>query len=104
LSIITTSTRRDLSTGKLSKVEMRVAHLLDLLLNTNFLFLKPICWKRAPVLHRYLALNGIETRVVFGVRREGEMLLSGHAWLESGGVPVLETHVPEYIVTYIFPQ
>ena len=28
------------------------------------------CWKRAAVLRRYLMLNGIETEVVFGVRRE----------------------------------
>src|SRR5690242_11062212 len=28
------------------------------------------CWKRSAVLRRYLQLNGIETDVVFGVRRQ----------------------------------
>jgi hypothetical protein len=83
--------------------QARLAHLLDLLLATDFLFLTPICWKRAPVLHRFLALHGIETRILFGVRKGGEELLDGHAWLESRGQPLLEARVPEYTVTYTFP-
>ena len=86
-----------------AEVQERLARLLDSVLAADFLFLTPTCWKRAPVLHRYLALEGIETRVVFGVRREGEDVLSGHAWLEAGGEPLLETTPPDYKITYSFP-
>ena len=55
------------------------------------------------MLHRYLALSGIDTRVLFGVRREGSDALSGHAWLEACGEPILEKTPPDYKVTYSFP-
>ena len=84
-------------------VQSRLARLLDALLATDFLFFTPTCWKRAPVLRRFLALEGIETRVVFGVRRTGSDELSGHAWLESGGQPLLEPTTPDYKITYSFP-
>jgi hypothetical protein len=80
-----------------------LARLLDSVLAADFWVFTPTCWKRAPVLHRYLAQRGIETRIVFGVRREGEDALSGHAWLERGGEPLLETDAPDYRVTYSFP-
>ena len=86
-----------------AEVQERLARLLDSVLAADFLFLTPTCWKRAPVLHRYLALEGIETRVVFGVRREGEDVLSGHAWLVAGGEPLLETTTPDYKITFSFP-
>ena len=85
-------------------VEARLARLLDLLLKTDLLFLTPTCWKRAPVLHRFLALRGVETRILFGVRKEGDGLLAGHAWLEAGGRPLLEPKVPDYTVTFAFPK
>jgi hypothetical protein len=84
-------------------VQARLARLLDSVLAADFWVFTPTCWKRAPVLHRYLALNGIDTRVLFGVRREGSDALSGHAWLEAGGVPILEKTPPDYKVTYSFP-
>lgn len=87
-----------------SNVEDRLARALDSVLAADFLVFTPTCWKRAPVLHRYLALNGIETRVVFGVRRAGEDALSGHAWLEADGRAILETTEPDYFVTYRFPS
>jgi hypothetical protein len=87
-----------------AEVQTSLARLLDSLLAADFWIFTPTCWKRAPVLHRFLALRGIETRVVFGVRREGEETLSGHAWLEAGGEPLLETTTPDYKVTYSFPQ
>lgn len=80
-----------------------IASLLDSVLATNFLFLTPTCWKRAPVLRRFLALEGIETRIVFGVRRAGDEQLSGHAWLEADGKPLHERTAPEYKVTFSFP-
>ena len=83
--------------------EARLARLLDALLAADFWVFTPTCWKRAPVLHRYLALRGIETRIVFGVRREGDDALSGHAWLEREGRPLLESEAPDYRVTYSFP-
>lgn len=86
-----------------SAVEERLARLLDSVLAADFWVFTPTCWKRAPVLHRYLALNGIESRIVFGVRREGQRALEGHAWLESGGEPLLETNTPDYKVTFVFP-
>ena len=61
------------------------------------------CWKRAAVLRRYLLLNGVETEVVFGVRKGGEKL-AGHAWLERGGRPFLEEREPEYVVTFRYPS
>ena len=81
----------------------RLGRLIDLLLGTDLLCFTPTCWKRAAVLYRYLALEGIETRVVFGVRLEDEDLLAGHAWLELEGLPVLEKSAPKYLVTYSFP-
>ena len=51
-----------------------------------------------------VTVRGIETRVVFGVRREGEDALSGHAWLEAGGETILEKTAPDYRVTYSFPN
>jgi hypothetical protein len=89
-----------------SEVQLRLARLLDSVLAADFWVFTPTCWKRAPVLHRYLALSGIETRVLFGVRREGGGggdALSGHAWLEAGGRPLLEPTPPDYKVTYSFP-
>lgn len=83
--------------------EARLAELLDALLATDILFLTPTCWKRAPVLYRFLALEGVETRVVFGVRKEGQDTLAGHAWLEAGGRPLFEKTLPDYKVTYSFP-
>ncbi|MFL6254235.1 MAG: lasso peptide biosynthesis B2 protein [Pyrinomonadaceae bacterium] len=84
-------------------VQDRLARLLDSVLAADFWVFTPTCWKRAPVLHRYLALSGIDTRVLFGVRREGSDALSGHAWLEAGGQPILEKIPPDYTVTYSFP-
>ena len=86
-----------------AEVQLKLARLLDSVLAADFWIFTPTCWKRAPVLHRYLALRGIETRVVFGVRREGEDALSGHAWLEACGEPLLETTPPDYTITYSFP-
>lgn len=83
--------------------QQRLAQLVDALLGMNVLCFTPTCWKRAPILHRYLALNGIETRIIFGLRKEKETLLAGHAWLEADGRPLLEASPPHYIQTYSFP-
>ena len=91
------------SPRKQSLSSERIAQLLDLLLGIDVFVFKPICWKRAAVLHRYLALHGLRTRIIFGVRKQNEGLLEGHAWLEVGHEPVMEKNPPEYTVTYSFP-
>lgn len=103
LSFIAISPREN-KPDDLLLTQQRLAHLVDALLGLNVLCFTPTCWKRAPVLHRYLALNGIETRIVFGVRKdEEESLLAGHAWLEADGHPLLESSPPQYTPTYSFP-
>ena len=81
-----------------------LARAIDLLLSADFLLFKPICWKRAAVLHRYLSRNGTATRIIFGVRHEADGKVAGHAWLEADGQPILESAPPEYVVTYRFPS
>jgi len=79
-----------------------LARAIDLLLSADFLMFKPVCWKRAAVLHRYLSRNGTPTKIIFGVRNESGKV-DGHAWLEADGQPILETTPPDYVVTYSFP-
>ena len=94
------------STARADAAEMqnRLARAMDLLLSADVLHLKPICWKRAAVLHRYLLRNGVRTRIIFGVRNEADGKVAGHAWLEAEGEPILEKTPPEYVVTYRFPS
>lgn len=82
----------------------QLARAIDLLLSADILMFKPICWKRAAVLHRYLWRNGVTTRIVFGVRSETGGKVAGHAWLEADGQPILEHELPQYVVTYTFPS
>lgn len=103
LRIIAPKRRRPPASSDPAEIQRRLARLIDSLLRADVLAFTPTCWKRAAVLHRYLALNGIETRIIFGVRREGEGPLEGHAWLELGREPILETSPPRYTVTYAFP-
>jgi hypothetical protein len=79
-----------------------LARAIDLLLSADFLMFKPVCWKRAAVLHRYLSRNGTPTKIIFGVRNESGKV-DGHAWLEADGQPILESTPPNYVVTYSFP-
>jgi hypothetical protein len=79
-----------------------IGRRIDRLLHAGFVK-DGSCWKRATVLRRYLLLNGIESDVVFGVRKEsGE--LKGHAWLEREGAPFLEREEPLYTVTFRHPR
>lgn len=103
MQIVTPRVRRARA-GDPEMVTRNLARLIDLLLTTEVFVFKPSCWKRATVLYRYLALNGIESRIVFGVRREGEALLTGHAWLEARGVPLLEMNAHAYKATFSFPS
>lgn len=78
----------------------RLARLVDQLFSIDMFLFRPICWKRAAVLHRYLSRNGMKTRIIFGVRNEADGKVAGHAWLEADGEPILENTPPDYVVTY----
>ena len=82
----------------------QLARAIDQVLAIDLFVFKPICWKRATVLRRYLSSKGITSRILFGVRNDGSGKVSGHAWLESGGVPILESQPIDYVVTYSFPS
>lgn len=84
--------------------QQELVSAIDALLSLNVLFLKPLCWKRAAILHRYLGLSGVATTIKFGLRQGSAAPLAGHAWLEVDGRPVFETEKPEYAVTYAFPS
>jgi hypothetical protein len=90
----------DKSTLTDQRAQEKFAHSIDLLLATDVWVFKPICWKRAAVLHRYLS----HTRIIFGVRNDSSGTVTGHAWLEAEGQPIFETTPPEYVATYRFPS
>jgi len=58
LRLVSTRTRRP-SSKQQSETTTRLAYAIDQLLKIDRWVFKPICWKRAAVLHRYLALSGI---------------------------------------------
>ena len=103
LQMVSLSAPRD-SRDPSIETERKLVRAIDLLLGTDLLIFKPICWKRAAILHRYLALHGTATRIVFGMRKGVDGTVDGHAWLEIAGRPILETKVPNYKVTYAFPS
>ena len=82
---------------------VKLVHAIDLLLGTNFLLFRPSCWKRAMILQRYLALSRIQTTINFGVRKDSNGQVVGHAWLERHGKPMFEATSPAYSVTFRFP-
>lgn len=90
--------------GSLTKTHEKLAQTIDLLLSADVLVFKPICWKRSAVLHRYLLKQGVNTQIIFGVRKDAAGEIDGHAWLEYEGKPILEKSPPEYVVTYSFPS
>jgi len=102
LRIVSAGTRNRSEPNASESAELSSA--IDAVLGLNFFAFKPSCWKRATVLHRYLAFHGLNTRIVFGVRKEASGELKGHAWLEAEGRPILETSAPAYKTTYTFPS
>jgi len=103
LELVSGGESRQLATDD-TELPKRLARSIDSVLSANVLFFKPICWKRAAVLRRYLSQNGIATRILFGVKSESKDTITGHAWLEANGQPILESTPPEYVVTYTFPS
>lgn len=61
-----------------------IENAVDTVLNTEILWLKPNCWKRAMAMRRLLAENGRSVDIVFGVRHAASGV-TGHAWLEGDG-------------------
>ncbi|HXD30600.1 MAG TPA: lasso peptide biosynthesis B2 protein [Pyrinomonadaceae bacterium] len=102
LSIVSASTSGKQSSRDSSEQELATA--IDAVLGLNFLVFRPICWKRAAILHRYFSLRGKTTRINFGVRKGAAGALDGHAWLEADGHPILESAPSNYTVTYFFPS
>lgn len=81
-----------------------VVTAIDAVLGVNLFVFRPICWKRATLLHRFLGLRGCDTIIVFGLRKDPGGELKGHAWVEAAGKPILERDEPNYTVTYRFPS
>lgn len=102
LRLVSTGTHSKQKRQAVDRVELSTA--IDAVLGANFFVFKPNCWKRATVLHRYLALRGVATKIVFGLRKEADGELKGHAWLELEGQPILESAAPAYKTTYTFPS
>jgi transglutaminase superfamily protein len=80
-----------------------LATAVDAVLGINRFVFRPVCWKRAILLRRFLAEQGHPSAVVFGVRNHSGKL-TGHAWLESNGAAIYEAEMPDYTVTYRFPS
>ena len=76
---------------------------IDSVLALDLLVFRPSCWKRAMVLQRFLGLNGIESQVKFGLQMDKDGTVSGHAWLEHQGRPLLEHETGSYVVTFSLP-
>jgi Transglutaminase-like superfamily len=92
------------STTKDAENNEDLATAIDALLALKIFVFSPICWKRAAILHRYLALRGVTNSIKFGIRKGPDSKLNGHAWLEVDGSPVFEAELPNYTVTYSFPS
>ena len=101
LEIVSTQVRHEKT--RETDVPGQLARAIDLLLAMDVPIFRKSCWKRAIILHRYLALHGIESRINFGLRKELDGKVTGHAWLESRGEALLEDTLPEYTVTFTFP-
>lgn len=80
-----------------------LARAIDGVLSVGLVVFRPSCWKRAIVLHRYLAMAGVDCRVCFGVRKNPDGTICGHAWLESAGRRLLERDAGEYTLTFSLP-
>jgi hypothetical protein len=55
------------------------------------------------VLQRFLSLDGIDSRINFGVHKTSDGTVAGHAWLEHQGRTLLEREMGTYVVTFTLP-
>ena len=65
--------------------------------------LRLTCWDRALMLRRLLAISGLESRIVLGVRSTGSTI-EGHAWVERDGKAVGDSTTHAYRRVYAFPE
>ena len=86
-----------------SETPAKLGRMIDSLLEINLFVFRHSCWKRALVLHRYLGLSGIDSRIRFGLRKQSDGRVDGHAWLEHHGQPLLEDNAANYVVTFSLP-
>jgi hypothetical protein len=87
-----------------SETMAQLGRAIDRVLGIDLFVFRRSCWKRAMVLHRFLALNGIESHINFGLQRGMTGAVNGHAWLEHEGRPVLEDDAASYTVTFSLPR
>ena len=95
---------RSVSVSGGSETPAQLGRAIDRVLGLDLFVFRRSCWKRAMVLHRFLALNGIESRINFGLQKGVDGTLNGHAWLEHQGQPLLEDSAGTYIVTFSLPR
>ena len=100
---LSSSAVRSRSLADSRETPAKLGELIDRVLGIDLFVFRRSCWKRALVLHRYLALNGIESQIKFGLRKESNGMMDGHAWLESKGQPLLEDNAHDYVVTFTLP-
>jgi Transglutaminase-like superfamily len=100
---VSTRVRAAPAAGAAADTAARLAGAVDRVLRLDVFMFKRSCWRRALVLHRFLALHGIESRINFGLKRTGGEL-QGHAWLERDGRPFLEHDAGAYLVTFSLPR
>lgn len=82
-----------------------IVNALDTLLTARVPFIRPQCWRRAVVLHRFLRGAGVDTVIVFGVRTDGGRTVEAHAWVERGGRPYAEAaDTSSYQRVFEFPS
>lgn len=86
-----------------SEAPAKLGQAIDSLLGIDLFVFRRSCWKRAMVLQRFLAMRGIESQIKFGLRKDSDGKIDGHAWLESGGQPLLKDNSADYIVTFSLP-
>jgi hypothetical protein len=101
---IVSSRVRPSSVGGGSDAPAELGRAIDSVLGIDLFVFRRSCWKRALVLQRFLALNGIESRVTFGVQKAADGSINGHAWLEHQGRALLENDPVTYVVTFSLPQ
>jgi hypothetical protein len=87
-----------------SETMAQLGRAIDRVLGIDLFVFRRSCWKRAMVLHRFLALNGIESHINFGLQKGNIGNVSGHAWLEHEGRPLLEDDAASYTVTFSLPR
>ena len=94
---------RSRSARRASVTPAQLGAAIDSVLGIDLFVFRRSCWKRAMVLQRFLALNGIQSRVHFGLRKGSEGKIEGHAWLEHQGRTLLERETGTYVMTFALP-